>query len=185
MRQECHRIVHSAPRRQSSGTDRRTYLAWLKVNRRHHRLGLGGPFPTPLSTPLRPAQGAIGRATLDEVTLGEHRHLVLQALCRGSVRRCQGTECAPCDAYIIAATRSGIPAALPDIFPGCRVVRWQPVQKALSGKVKRSVWVQNWVQGQSCFSGAIGKGRGPPFKAVSSLIGGGDVSIGNLHSKVA
>jgi hypothetical protein len=90
------------------------------------------------STPLRPAQGAIGRATLDEVTLGEHRHLVLQALCRGSVRRCQGTECAPCDAYIIAATRSGIPAALPDIFPGCRVVRWQPVQKALSGKVKEA-----------------------------------------------
>jgi hypothetical protein len=38
----------------------------------------------------------------------------------------------------IAATRSGIPAALPDIFPGCRVVRWQPVQKALSGKVKEA-----------------------------------------------
>ena len=147
MRQECHRIVHPAPRRQSSGTDRRTYLAWLKVNRRRHRLGLGGPFPTPLSTPLRPAQGAIGRATLDEVTLGEHRHLVLQALCRGSVRRCQGAECAPCDAYIIAASRSGIPAALSDIFPGCRVVRWQPIQKALSGKVKEAAeFVINWFE---------------------------------------
>jgi hypothetical protein len=98
-----------------------------------------------LAADLRPAQGAIGRATLDEVTLGEHRHLVLQALCRGSVRRCQGAECAPCDAYIIAATRSGIPAALPDIFPGCRVVRWQPVQKALSGKVKEAAeFVIDW-----------------------------------------
>jgi hypothetical protein len=100
-----------------------------------------------LAADLRPAQGAIGRATLDEVTLGEHRHLVLQALCRGSVRRCQGAECAPCDAYIIAATRSGIPAALPDIFPGCRVVRWQPVQKALSGKVKEATeFVIDWFE---------------------------------------
>jgi hypothetical protein len=78
---------------------------------------------------------------------GEHRHLVLQALCRGSVRRCQDAECAPCDAYILAATRSGIPAALPDIFPGCRVIRWQPVQKALSGKVKEAAeFVIDWYQ---------------------------------------
>src|SRR5580704_5572124 len=60
----------------------------------------------------RPAQGAIDDATFDDVMLGEHRHLILQALCRGSVRRCQGDVCAPCNAYIIATTRSGIPAAL-------------------------------------------------------------------------
>jgi hypothetical protein len=52
--------------------------------------------------------------------------------------RCHGAECAPCDAYIIAATRSGIPETLPRIFPGCRVVSWQPVQKAFRGKVKEA-----------------------------------------------
>ena len=31
------------------------------------------------------------------------------------------------------------------IFLGCRVVRWQPVQKALSGKVKEAAeFVINW-----------------------------------------
>jgi hypothetical protein len=95
----------------------------------------------------RPAQGAIDDAMFDDVMLGEHRHLVLQALCRGSVRRCQGAECAPCNAYIIATTRSGIPAALCEIFPGCRVVRWQPVQKALSGKVKEAAeFVIKWFE---------------------------------------
>ena len=80
-----------------------------------------------------------------DMTVGEHRHLVLQALCRGSVRKCQDDMCAPCDAYIIAATRSGIPETLPKIFRGCRVVRWQPVQKALSGKVKEAAeFVINW-----------------------------------------
>jgi hypothetical protein len=55
--------------------------------------------------------------------------------------------CAPCNAYIIAATRSGIPEALPEIFPGCRVVRWQPVQKALSGKVKEAAeYVIDWFE---------------------------------------
>ena len=95
----------------------------------------------------RPAQGAIDDAMFDDVMLGEHRHLVLQALCRGSVRRCQGAECAPCNAYIIATTRSGIPAALCEIFPGCRVVRWQLVQKALSGKVKEAAeFVIKWFE---------------------------------------
>jgi hypothetical protein len=91
-----------------------------------------------LAADLRPAQGAIDDAMENDIMLGEHRHLILQALCRGSVRRCHGAECAPCNAYIIAATRSGIPEALREIFPGCRVVRWQPVQKALRGKVKET-----------------------------------------------
>jgi hypothetical protein len=98
-----------------------------------------------LAVDLRPTQGAIDPAMEKDVTIGEHRHLVLQALCRGSVRKCQGDGCAPCDAYIIAATRSGIREALPKIFPGCRVVRWQPVQKALSGKVKEAAeFVIDW-----------------------------------------
>jgi hypothetical protein len=102
---------------------------------------------TRLATDKRPAQGVITKTTEEEVTIGEHRHLVLQALCRGSVRRCQGEVCAPCNAYIIAAPRSGIPEALPTIFPGCRVERWQPVKKELRGKVKEAAeFVVAWFE---------------------------------------
>src|SRR5207253_1686343 len=61
------------------------------------------------------------------------------ALCRGSVRRCNGDQCDPCDAYVIASVRSGIPKVLPDIFPGCKIVRWQPVERDLRGHVKAAV----------------------------------------------
>jgi hypothetical protein len=116
---------------------------------------------------LRPAQGAIGRTAFDEVALGEHRHLVLQALCRGRVRRCQGDVCAPCNAYIIAAPRSGIPEALPEIFPGCRVIPWQPVQKALRGKVKEAAeFVIDWFKKNP--AGLL------PFKEAQRAIGMND-----------
>lgn len=72
---------------------------------------------------------------LEEVTLGEHRHLILQALCRGSVRNSLGADCAPCNAYIIASKRSGISKALPDIFPDCTVLDWKPSERVLRGKV--------------------------------------------------
>jgi hypothetical protein len=102
---------------------------------------------TRLAADKRPAQGAIPKTMEEEVTIGEHRHLILQALCRGSVRRCQGDVCAPCNAYIIAAARSGIPEALPSIFPGCRVERWRPVKKELRGKVKEAVaFVVDWFE---------------------------------------
>ena len=76
-----------------------------------------------------------------QIRIGEYRHLILQALCRGSVRRCDGAVCAPCDAYIIASTQSGIAETLPEIFPDCRVKRWQPVKKVLKGKIAEALKV--------------------------------------------
>jgi hypothetical protein len=79
-----------------------------------------------------------GRFRQDEivkVTLGEHRHMILQALCRGAVRKCVGNGCPPTRAYIIASDGSGIAQQLPAIFPGARIHRWQPVKKGLKGKV--------------------------------------------------
>lgn len=75
-----------------------------------------------------------------EIKLGEHAHLILQALCRGSVRMSDGSGCYPCDAYIIADTRSGIPSMLEDgtIFPGCKVAEWYPVKKELRGRTARA-----------------------------------------------
>lgn len=74
-----------------------------------------------------------------EVRLGEHSHLILQALCRGAVRRCVDGGCPPTHTYIIASRGSGIPQSLADIFPGARVVPWRPVPKALKGKVAEAV----------------------------------------------
>lgn len=73
------------------------------------------------------------------VRLGEHCHLILQALCRGAVRRCVDGGCPPTHTYIIASRESGIQEALTGIFPGARVVPWRPIPKALKGKVAEAL----------------------------------------------
>ncbi len=94
----------------------------------------------------RPAsEGAITKAERERTQQGEHRHLVLQALCRGAVRRCDGDKCHPMSAYIIASVRSGIRDALPDIFPGCQVEDWKPVPNELRGEAKKAFdYVKGW-----------------------------------------
>jgi len=84
------------------------------------------------------SRGNIHDDDFREIELGEHRHLILQAVCRGKVRQCDGPRCHPANAYIIAATRSGIAKELPKIFPGCRVTRWQPLSSSPRGKAGRA-----------------------------------------------
>ncbi len=74
-----------------------------------------------------------------QIELGEHSHLILQAACRGAVRKCIGAVCAPCDLYLIAANSTGIPFTLGRIFPGSNVVQWEPVERPLRGKVGEAV----------------------------------------------
>jgi hypothetical protein len=70
---------------------------------------------------------------------GEYRNLLLQAICRGRVRKLNGDQCLPMNAYVIAAPISGIPAALPSIFPGCTVRRWDPLGFKLTGHAKAAI----------------------------------------------
>jgi len=56
---------------------------------------------------------------------GEHMDLLLQAVCRGRVRKLDGDKCLPMHAYVIAAPASGIPGALGTVFPGCKLQRWR------------------------------------------------------------
>lgn len=88
---------------------------------------------------LRPEDGDYSAEDRKRIALGEHRHGILQALCRGAVRLCDGDVCQPAHAYIIASVQSGIPAALREIFPGCKVRKWRPVRQALRGKVAAAV----------------------------------------------
>lgn len=69
-----------------------------------------------------------------EIQFGEHMHLILQAACRGSVRKSRGPGCYPCHLYLIAHPRHGIPSLLGTIFPGCKIVDWNPVRKELKGR---------------------------------------------------
>jgi hypothetical protein len=82
----------------------------------------------------RPATGGkVTAAEMHETKLGEHAHLILQALCRGSVRKCDGEHCHQAEAWIIAAKASGIRGHLPRIFPGCVVQAWRPIPRGMEG----------------------------------------------------
>lgn len=87
----------------------------------------------------REATEEYSAADQKRIALGEHRHGILQALCRASVRQCRGENCAPCDAYIVASVNTGIPDALPSIFPGANVSNWRPVKRVLRGKVAETI----------------------------------------------
>lgn len=69
----------------------------------------------------------------DKVRRGEHAHGILQALCRGSVRRLQNGSCPASRAFIIAHKGSGIPALLGRVFPGASIGEWLPIPKPLKG----------------------------------------------------
>ncbi len=72
--------------------------------------------------------------------LGEHRNLILQAACRGAVRRCIGDQGEAMDLYLIAAKRTGIPHLLREVFPGAKLKGdWSPIGKPLKGKVKDAI----------------------------------------------
>ncbi|MBU4277348.1 MAG: hypothetical protein KKC30_11450 [Proteobacteria bacterium] len=102
-----------------------------------------------LSAGKPPEDGLYSEDAVARVREGENSHLILQALCRGSVRRCQGPVCAPCEAYIIASPRSGIRRELAHMFPGCHVKQWRPVPIALVGKVKEAVaFISAWFDAQ-------------------------------------
>jgi hypothetical protein len=76
------------------------------------------------------SQGPIDDADIKAVELGEHQHYVLQALCRGRVRKCEAGSCPPgTHTYIIASACSGISQTIGNILPGAKVEEWQPLPK--------------------------------------------------------
>src|SRR5262249_3963458 len=86
-----------------------------------------------LASGRRAADGEVTADEMHETKLGEHAHLILQALCRGSLRKCDGEHCHKAEAWIIAAKASGIRGHLPRIFPGCVVKTWRPIPRGMEG----------------------------------------------------
>ena len=120
------------------------------------------------------AEGLVGPAELDRMTRGEHRHLILQAICRGQVRRSDGARCQPMTAYIIASPRSGIAGELPRVFPGCTVEAWEPLQVEVKGKLKEAI---------GCLTEAFEGGRVEvSYSEVCAAIG---LDKGNFSARIA
>ncbi len=92
--------------------------------------------------------GLADRAEITRTEMGEHRHLLLQAICRGRARRSDGDRCQPMTAYVIASPRSGIAAQMPDVFPGCTVETWEPVPVEAKGKLAEAIgWLKEAFKG--------------------------------------
>ena len=122
------------------------------------------------------ARGALSEDLRKHIERGEHRHLILQALCRGSVRRSQGDSCAPCRAYVIAAAATGIPEDIADVFPGCKVGHWHPIQRQLSGQVKVAAdFIVQWFASRT-------RHERLPFTTVREHLGG--MSAGNFAKNI-
>ena len=92
-----------------------------------------------LGSGRRPLDGPVTKAELDATQDGESMHQILQALCRGSVRKSDGSHCHPCNAWIIASAKSRIPTLLGTIFPGRQQKDWRPVERTLRGHVKAAI----------------------------------------------
>jgi hypothetical protein len=98
-----------------------------------------------LASGILPSRGSIDPRIVEATGYGENSHGILQALCRSAVRQMQESGCPPVDAYLIASGRTKIPDLLPEIFPGARVVPWEPIPTALTGNVAKAVeFVCSW-----------------------------------------
>lgn len=117
-----------------------------------------------------PEERPLTKEELDATVIGESGHLVLQGLCRASVRKSINGAAGPCTAYLIASIKSGIRAKLPEWFPGCHVESWRPngLSQLTGQAFKVFEYISQWVDtaGQSDIVrfAAIYRGLGIPEK---------------------
>jgi hypothetical protein len=71
------------------------------------------------------SQGTFRDDEISDVRRGESAHHLLQAICRGKVRMCEGDTCPQSTVWLIADPRTGIEDLLPRIFPGCKMDLWK------------------------------------------------------------
>ena len=100
--------------------------------------------PKPAYAALHAASGApldlaADRATLDALEAGEHRHNLLQAICRASVRQGDEGTCGACEVYLVGRLGPDGVELLRETFPGVVIERWTPASGGMSGSVARLV----------------------------------------------
>ncbi|MBP2304603.1 hypothetical protein GBZ48_17800 [Azospirillum melinis] len=87
----------------------------------------------------RASDACVSAEALARVKIGETMHRLLQALCRASVRRCEGDSCPPTNAYVIGNSRHDFKGALAEAFPGAKVKAWRPEGLKLTGYVAKAI----------------------------------------------
>ena len=80
-----------------------------------------------------PPQG-LDRETISRMAAGEHRHNLLQAICRANVRNGAEGVCGDCEAYVIGRVGKDTKRLLAETFPGADVKDWRPVADELTGR---------------------------------------------------
>lgn len=103
-----------------------------------------------------------------KMKLGEDKHNILQATCRGILRVSQNGDCPPCKVFIIASDQSGIKGILttPEeneydpsyIFPHCNVEEWNVMRgnavDRLKGNMKKAYeYLKSWATTAACGEG--------------------------------
>ncbi len=85
------------------------------------------------------AKGIFSSDEMSSVRLGELAHHLLQAVCRGKIRKFINNTCPNTNLWLIADPRTGIEALLPKIFPDCKISMWRTLNVNLSGRRKEAL----------------------------------------------
>lgn len=85
------------------------------------------------------SDGPFTKEEIERVKRGESAHHLLQAICRGKVRKCEGDECPPSAVWLITSAKTGIEELLPTVFPGSKKELWKVSDLQLKGKLKAAL----------------------------------------------
>lgn len=85
-----------------------------------------------------PDEGPLKERHDQIMRLSEMAHQVLQAVCRGTVRKAIGDQCGRCNAYIIGSLQNPVVEAVRLAFPGAKLRKWLPVSPVLTGRAKQA-----------------------------------------------
>jgi hypothetical protein len=72
------------------------------------------------------------------IRLGEYRHHLLQAVCRGSVRKASGGTAGRCNAYVLTS-QGDAQGVLEEVFPGCSLSVWREPEAPFTGKLAAAI----------------------------------------------
>ena len=99
-------------------------------------------LPGPAYSALHVASGgsmalATDKAALGTLKAGEHRHNLLQAICRASVRNGTDGACGECAVYLVGKLGSNAEGLLAETFPGAQVTSWFPAGLDMPASIRR------------------------------------------------
>ena len=92
-------------------------------------------------------EAEVDRETMAEIIDGEIRNDLLQAINRGSMRRCVGDEASAMDLYVIGSISTPVPGLIKELLPQSEIHRWNPLEEPLTGKVGEALrYIDAWME---------------------------------------